>query len=276
MLYSIKLIDTPKTEFNFLDEESRNTQVAALTKKLTEGIEFKSGLNYIVGENGSGKSTLLNIIKSANRCKHSFIPQKDHLDVTTIEELNHLFDHFQVIQDYRIPIFNLYRQKEDPTKHNNLKDLDEFKIHMAGVTESRGQNVLGDINQMFDWMFNRQSECYPCLQIVSNIHNKDSAKVLDSANLLKKFKNNLKIDDPPVYTILMDEPDQGLDIINSKEIYDTISFDKPQTQLIAVVHNPLIIYKLMKSTNAHWIEMSEGYLDKVEKEVEEFKQFLDS
>ena len=38
------------------------------------------------------------------------------------------------------------------------------------------------------------------------------------------------------------------------------------TQLICVIHNPILIYKLSKLNYINWIELSEGYLDKI-KEV---------
>ena len=36
-------------------------------------------------------------------------PTPDHPEITTITELNELFDSFEVIGDYRLPVFNLYR-----------------------------------------------------------------------------------------------------------------------------------------------------------------------
>lgn len=40
------------------------------------------------------------------------------------------------------------------------------------------------------------------------------------------------------YTVLMDEPDRNLDIDNIMQIYNVLSFHKPQTQIIAIIHNP--------------------------------------
>lgn len=37
---------------------------------------------------------------------------------------------------------------------------------------------------------------------------------------------------------------------------------KPQTQIIAIVHNPVLIYKLSKLDCVNFIEMTEGYLNK--------------
>ena len=64
-------------------------------------------------------------------------------------------------------------------------------------------------------------------------------------------------------TILMDEPDRNLSLDNIKEIQGILSFHKPQTQLIAVIHNPLLIYNLSKIEDTNIIEMTEGYVHKV-------------
>lgn len=42
-----------------------------------------------------------------------------------------------------------------------------------------------------------------------------------------------------------------------------LSFHKPQTQIIAVIHNPALIYKLSKLDCVNFIEMTKGYLKKI-------------
>lgn len=84
-------------------------------------------------------------------------------------------------------------------------------------------------------------------------------------SLLTYFKNNRVeiIENDFEYTILMDEPDRNLDIKNIMQVYNILSFHKPQTQIIAVVHNPALIYKLSKLDCVHFVEMTKGYLKKV-------------
>lgn len=77
MINKVRLIETPKHAFNYLSDCSRNNQVRDLRKRLEEGIEFTPGINILIGENGCGKSTVMNIIRSANRIEHSFIPTLD-------------------------------------------------------------------------------------------------------------------------------------------------------------------------------------------------------
>lgn len=47
------------------------------------------------------------------------------------------------------------------------------------------------------------------------------------------------------------------------KLYKVLSFHKPQTQIIAVIHNPALIYKLSKLDHVNFIEMTKGYLKKV-------------
>jgi ABC-type cobalamin/Fe3+-siderophores transport system ATPase subunit len=66
----------------------------------------------------------------------------------------------------------------------------------------------------------------------------------------------------------MDEPDRNLDIENIDEIKGVLSFHKEQTQVIAVVHNPLLIYNLSNNPEVNLIEMTKGYVEKVKKTID--------
>lgn len=84
-------------------------------------------------------------------------------------------------------------------------------------------------------------------------------------NLLKYYKDNhvVLMEKDFEYTIIMDEPDRNLDIDNIMDLYKVLSFHKPQTQIIAVIHNPALIYKLSKLDCVNFIEMTKGYLKKI-------------
>ena len=66
----------------------------------------------------------------------------------------------------------------------------------------------------------------------------------------------------------MDEPDRNLSLKNIQNIKSILSFHKQNIQVIAVIHNPLLIYSLSKNKDINFIEMSKGYIKKVKNEIE--------
>jgi ABC-type enterochelin transport system ATPase subunit len=70
------------------------------------------------------------------------------------------------------------------------------------------------------------------------------------------------------YTVLIDEPDRNLDIFHINEIFAILNTRKEKTQLISVIHNPILIYKLSKNKDINFIEMKDGYIDSVKSELE--------
>ena len=88
--------------------------------------------------------------------------------------------------------------------------------------------------------------------------------VCDIANAIKYlWRAGLKVE------IGMDEPDRNLDIENIGHIKSVLDFHKPHTQIIAVVHNPLLICALSKNPEVNFIEMTRGYVKNIRKMVKE-------
>lgn len=54
---------------------------------------------------------------------------------------------------------------------------------------------------------------------------------------------------------------------NIEQVKGILSFHKEHTQMIAVVHNPLLIYALSKVEHIHFIELTKGYVKKVKMQV---------
>ena len=265
MINSIKMLNKTEHQFNYLKELTRDNQVRNLTRKLMKGIIFKPGINILIGENGCGKSTVLNIIRSSNRLEHSFIPKLDFLPIATVEDLTEIYSNFEIKQDFTYFTANLYRMSEDTHKlaSNDLSNTGEVTQFMDIHERSKGQNVLGDISQLWHQIFEKSSECYPVMWHLKNISNK-----VDCSELFKLMNKNQVASDNMRVTILMDEPDTGLDIDNLNEIYEILSNDRDDTQLIVSIHNPMLIYKLSKLDYVNIIEMSDGYLEKIKKFVE--------
>ena len=61
----------------------------------------------------------------------------------------------------------------------------------------------------------------------------------------------------------MDEPDRNLSLKSLKEIKSVLSFHKEKTQIIAIIHNPLLICALQKYEHINWIEMTDNYIHNI-------------
>lgn len=251
---------------------------------LKEGttIEFKPGINIIVGANGCGKSTLIKTIATYLLCGNGCMKTpteynavgdavKDrHLwDPTEGEKL---LDGVDVAHDYNGVAFIL-RNSYEMEEGEALRDMDSFVSAYKRRVSSMGENTMFSIQTLFDVMFADKGVEYLAFP-VANLK-----KIMDNAGdvwkerirqLLQYYKRNQVTDLTPEdfqYTVLMDEPDRNLDIYNLDQVADVLSQDKEMTQLIATVHNPLLIARLSQKPNVNIIEMTEGYVNAVHTEI---------
>ena len=217
---------------------------------------FKPGVNIIVGENGCGKTTLMNLIK-----KYLLI---DYIDCDkgvyrcNINSLYNgvlkpktFYNGVDVYADYQRNTFRLSHAGEKE-KDEALKTFEDFSTMFTQVHSSTGESVLVAINSLFNYMFSKKAKL-----------TYDYSQFKESDPLYWKYIKSHQQEGSDEWTILMDEPDRNLDIENIDQIKGILSFHKPQTQMIAVVHNPLLIYNLSKKKDINIIEMTEGYVHKI-------------
>ena len=251
---------------------------------LKEGttIEFKPGINIIVGANGCGKSTLIKTIatyllcgKGCMKTPTGYNSVRDaandrHLwDPTETEKL---LDGVDVAHDYNGVAFIL-RNSYEMEEGEALRDMDSFVSAYKRRVSSMGENTMFSIQTLFDVMFADKGVEYLAFPIAN------LKKIMDNAGdvwkerlkkLLLYYKRNQVTDLTPEdfqYTVLMDEPDRNLDIYNLDQVADILSQDKEMTRLIATVHNPLRIARLSQKPNVNIIEMTEGYVNSVHTEI---------
>lgn len=235
--------------------------------------DFKTGVNIIIGENGSGKSTLLNIISQVTLCHRnimSTMPNTAYEYPNIIDNLGHkLRDGVDVKCDYLNKVFR-FRPKSDFNHQEEQNDSINFNSYLNSMNASVGEQTMVAVNVLFDTMFSTKDLKFPIDKLFEAQKSANDVWSDLINKLLKYYKRNaIKMDSSNrEFTILMDEPDRNLDIENLKHIYSVLSFHKEYTQIIACVHNPILIYKLSKLEDVNIIEMEEGYLDKVRRFVE--------
>lgn len=243
--------------------------------------EFKPYINIVVGPNGSGKSTLLKLISDFMLCNHSMCSKAPNDAMSAIHELR-FFDSSRAIDgdmfcdgvdiksDYAGICFR-YKPISEYTEADTNKCVENMALFVDGKRSSVGQQSLSALKALFHTMFAGKHDV--------NFPHEQMKRLFEKSNDLWQKNFNQYVDyikrntvkmypDDFQYTVLLDEPDRNLDIDNVMELYPVLSTKKEMTQIIAVIHNPILIYKLSKVAHINFIEMEEGYVDKIKKFVE--------
>lgn len=230
--------------------------------------EFLPGVNIVVGPNGSGKSTLFKMMAMYFLCERTFSSQipKEGFKMPMLFGYTdgELCDGIKIHADYMGVVYN-YHSHSERDNDDIFSSLNDFSLYIDNATSSYGEQQMNTLQTMFDIAFSNKDVQFPLLTI------KDMAKGEDDywGPKMKALFNYYKENSIPVteetfeYTFLFDEPDRNLDVSNIKTLSSIFGFHKPMTQIIAVVHNPLLIYSLSKKSDVNFIEMEDGYLNKV-------------
>lgn len=259
MITSIKIQDNKRTPLHYLPELGSFRNGAEFV--------FMPGVNVIIGKNGSGKSTLLNLIAKYTFCERSMcsVIPRDALSFPDIfDEEDKVLDGVCIRSDYIGKVFHLLPHME--MKQDNILDnINNFSSYMSGISGSSGEKCVCAINSLFNFMFSQSDYAFPIAKLKEFGESVNTLWKCRIDSLMGYYKeNHVHVQESDFeFTVLMDEPDRNLDIENIMQVYGVLSFHKPQTQVIAVIHNPALIYKLSKLDCVHFVEMTEGYLEEV-------------
>ncbi len=263
MITLVKITDNQRTPFRYLSD----------VPAFENGSEFvfKPGVNVIIGENGSGKSTLLDLIAKYTLCEEDMSSRMpaSALAFPKVFDDDKVLDGIAIHADYIGKVFHFLPHVE--MKNDTiLSSSQNFGLYGAGLSSSSGEKGIVAINSLFQFMFGQDDYAFPIEELKKTGESSNSLWNKRIKGLLTFYANNrIEItEDDFEYTVLMDEPDRNLDIENIMQVYNILSFHKPHTQIIAVVHNPALIYKLSKLDCVHFVEMTDGYLKKVKSFVE--------
>lgn len=216
--------------------------------------EFNPGVNIIVGKNGCGKTTLLNLIKSYlmvdyTECSKGLF----NCNINSLHmgfEKDSFSDGIDVFADYSKNTFRLSHAGEKLSK-DAIQTIDDFGTAYEQAKSSTGESVLISLSSLFNYIFSERAKLWYDYSIFNEVYSQ-----------YYDYTEKHRATCADEWTILMDEPDRNLSIDNIMDVKEVLSFHKPQTQIIATIHNPLLIYSLSK-TNAHFIEMTDGYVAKI-------------
>lgn len=232
--------------------------------------DFINGINIIIGKNGSGKSTLLKNISSYLLCKDNYYSKLPNFSMLGESlKLDNLFDDtilrdgMKIKCDYAGVVYNYIPN----AIQNNSFDINALANYIDCGGKSNGEKTKFELLSLFDLAFSNKDVQFPTKELLTKRDTSNDYWKERFTNLLKYYKENSFVSNPSnfSFTFLIDEPDRNLDIDNIEELYGVLSYQKEMTQLICVIHNPILIYKLSKLDYVNFIELTNGYLDNIKK-----------
>lgn len=233
------------TKIEIVDNERLTKRYAKKVFKNGDVFEFKPGVNIMIGPNGSGKTTLLETISDLGFCSESMVSELPNMFLKLMD----LFDDdgkvlggAKIHCDWGKALFRYLPVSEMKGDDMILKNADHISLFMS--RGSTGENMMTGLGMLFKRMFDGVGHKFPINGLEERLENANDVWKPRIQGLLDYYSENKVEGDE--YTILMDEPDRNLDINNIGTIEKILSFHKPLTQIIAVIHNPLLIYRLRK------------------------------
>lgn len=254
--------------------DRKNLWLSYMSEVLHEAeYTFTPGVNIIVGENGCGKSTLFKAIYDymlANNGIYSSVPDR-RLLFPRAKLLDGQVPNGMVVKaDYKSRLYRLISFQD--TCDNEKMFAHDANLEMFANLQhtSKGEESHHGFYKMMDIMF-RVGRDYDFIKELT-----DKKKQLGNNNdgfcdkYIQYYKEN-QIPWNGKVTMMLDEPDNNLDVINLKHLYDVLTFEHPEIQVIAIIHNVALIKKLLEAKDKgiidiNFIEMTPNYL----KTVKEF------
>lgn len=222
-----------------------------LLKKFKE-IEFAPGLNIIFGPNGSGKSTIIQQLARHFMCSTSGYPIIN--EANTSKLFGSIFNDepksgYKIIHDGQVVHYfeSLMKLGFDSYGQADWNQMNDVASTMNSATLSSGNKSLNAMRRILNSLVSLD-------KIVNNISGTCNDVWQNKIKLIyKKLEANCEIGQR---TLLLDEPDKGLDIPNQSTFWEYVQQWSKNFQVIVASHN---LFSL-NIENANYIELNKGYL----------------
>lgn len=270
MIEKVKITDNTNAPLSYLAD----------VDNLNNGTEFdfKPGVNIIIGPNGCGKTTLLRLIRKyllIDRDKQSERYVDLLFDAYASDEPT-LKDGVDVYSDYNLSTFNFTHIDElrDCGSDRWMDSFGTFASTIQSFNSSTGENVRMSLENLFKRMFSKDAVLnFPIAKLKDMAKNGNTVWKKYAEKYIKYIKEHNVPSDKENYeiTVLLDEPDRNLDILSIDSVYNILSHRKEHVQIIASVHNPILIYKLLKCKDINVIEIEKGYGKKMKDAIDSLR-----
>ena len=271
MIYKIKIKDNKNCRLKYLNS----------LDNFNNGIEynFKPGINIIVGNNGCGKSSLMKLLSQYTLSNINYVSEFPNLNITeNCFEFNKNFNDdntfksgIEVYADYYVVTYNYKIPDDINREHTILDSFENVSLYINLSSMSTGEKTNMTLGTLFNNAFENKNYKFPINDIGTFYEKTTNESLKEKLKSLIEYYNKYKIETKNInneFTFLLAEPDRNLDIENIDSLYDILSYKKEHVQLIAVIHNPILIYKLSKLDYINFIEMTSNYINKIKNYIE--------
>jgi len=223
---------------------------------------FKPGVNIVVGPNGTGKSTIIKLISRsffAEQGGISMVTQPSLSDAFGFGEKSIKWSGYEITHDGG-PVGHY-----DPDKTYGMAygmfDDDFFSDGVRSLqlrSVSRGQKTLANLNFIIKKVADADGIEFGL--------KKDSVNSLwvNRLELIEKFLEKDKTLEPSQKTILLDEPERSLDLLNELSLVQWVQDMGKKYQLIIATHSPFLLFV----PGVNIIETHRGYTKKIKNRIE--------
>lgn len=261
MIKKLTITDPNDTPINYINEIDwlRNNVIT-----------FKHGLNLIIGENGTGKTTLLSMIAMTMHCYQGGnirITKKSIKDLVKCSDNKYIgYNGYEIEHDNSLCYYLKYGKSVG--MNYSLIDDDFFEEGLKSIILHGSDGELS-MNKIVDLDTQIKSTSYNINNILEDMDKRyiNYNALVQSSFMIatEKLRKNTKTTE--CKTILLDEPDGSMSIINQEILWKYLLQMSSNIQLITTSHSVIPLgYK-----NINIIETSKDYYKNIQR-ILKFKE----